>query len=224
MGSSDLRPLRGRTELLDQCRVEPARTLPDVEGDAKIQSWSARYGISSRHIWRAVSLASTTQMRELLARLGPNDRVLLIGGTRQHQGLEAGRPFEQLQQAGMHIAKLEEIVRQRDPALKSAVELLATGQSVAALDLLQRQSCIREIPDRPERILAIARDYADSSADTLIVSPDNASRRELNVAVREQLRTNGALSPEDHSFRVLIQRQDMTAPTVPGPITTKSAT
>ena len=156
------------------------------------------------------SLASTTQMRELLARLGPNDRVLLIGDTRQHQGVEAGRPFEQLQQAGMHTAKLNEIVRQRDPALKSAVELLATGQSVAALDLLQRQSCIREIPDRPERILATARNYADSSANTLIVSPDNASRRELNVAVREELRANGALSPEDHSFRVLIPRQDMT--------------
>src|SRR5208283_1646721 len=68
------------------------------------------------------SLASTNQMREFLARLGTNDRVLLIGDTRQHQGVEAGRPFEQLQEAGMHTAKLDEIVRQKDPALKSAVE------------------------------------------------------------------------------------------------------
>jgi AAA domain len=35
------------------------------------------------------SLASTNQMREFLARLGPNDRVLLIGDIRQHQGVEA---------------------------------------------------------------------------------------------------------------------------------------
>ena len=76
------------------------------------------------------SLASTNQMREFLARLGPNDRVLLIGDTRQHQGVEAGRPFEQLQEAGMRTAKLDEIVRQKDPALKSAVELLATGPSL----------------------------------------------------------------------------------------------
>jgi ATP-dependent exoDNAse (exonuclease V) alpha subunit len=156
------------------------------------------------------SLASTSQVREFLARLGSNDRVLLIGDTRQHQGVEAGRPFEQLQQAGMHTAKLDEIVRQKDPALKSAVELLAVGQSVAALDLLQRQGRVSEIPDREERIRAIARNYAESSANTLIVSPDNASRRELNVTVREELRARGALSPEDHSFRVLIQRQDMT--------------
>src|SRR6185312_10160212 len=52
------------------------------------------------------SLASTRQMRDFLARLGTNDRVLLIGDTRQHQGVEAGRPFEQLQQAGMRTAKL----------------------------------------------------------------------------------------------------------------------
>ena len=77
-------------------------------------------------------------MREFLARLGPNDRVLLIGDTRQHQGVEAGRPFEQLQEAGMRTARLDEIVRQKDPALKFAVELLATGQVSAALDALQQ--------------------------------------------------------------------------------------
>lgn len=73
------------------------------------------------------SLASTNQMREFLTRLGPNDRVLLIGDTRQHQSVEAGRPLEQLQEAGMRTARLHEIVRQQDPALKSTVELLATG-------------------------------------------------------------------------------------------------
>ena len=44
----------------------------------------------------------------------------------------------------------------------------------------------------------------------MIVSPDNASRRELNVAVRQELKANGAIAPEDHTFRVLVQRQDMT--------------
>ena len=80
------------------------------------------------------SLASTNQVREFLSRLGADDRVLLIGDIRQHQGVEAGRPFEQLQEAGMRTARLDEIVRQQDPALKSTVELLATGQVSAALD------------------------------------------------------------------------------------------
>jgi conjugative relaxase-like TrwC/TraI family protein len=156
------------------------------------------------------SLASTNQMRDFLARLGPNDRVLLIGDTRQHQGVEAGRPFEQLQEAGMRTAKLDEIVRQKDPALKSAVELLARGQVSSALESLQQQGRSEEIPSAVDRVRAIARSYAESPEKTLIVSPDNASRRELNVAVRQELKTNGSLAPEDHTFRVLVQRQDMT--------------
>jgi ATP-dependent exoDNAse (exonuclease V) alpha subunit len=156
------------------------------------------------------SLASTNHIRELFARFGPHDRVLLIGDIRQHQGVEAGRPFEQLQEAGMRTAKLDEIVRQQDPALKSAVEMLATGQVSAALDVLQQQGRIKEIPNREERVRAIAKTYIVSPENTLIVSPDNASRRQLNVAVRQELKAIGTVAPEDHTFRVLVQRQDMT--------------
>lgn len=156
------------------------------------------------------SLASTNQMREFLSRLAPQDRVLLIGDTRQHQGVEAGRPFEQLQEAGMRTAKLDQIVRQKDPELKAAVEMLATGQVSGALDALQKQGRVREIPNPEERIRVIAKSYVDSPEKTLIVSPDNASRRELNTAVRQELKASGTLAPEDHSFRVLVQRQEMT--------------
>jgi ATP-dependent exoDNAse (exonuclease V) alpha subunit len=156
------------------------------------------------------SLASTNQMREFLSRVGPNDRVLLVGDTRQHQGVEAGRPFEQLQEAGMRTARLDEIVRQQDPALKSAVELLATGHVSAALDALQEQGRVKEIPNQEERVRAIAKSYIESPQNTLIVSPDNASRRELNLAVRQELKATGTVAPEDRNFRMLVQRQDMT--------------
>ena len=156
------------------------------------------------------SLASTNQMREFLSRIGPNDHVLLIGDVRQHQGVEAGRPFEQLQEAGMRTATLDDIVRQKDPALKSAVELLATSQVSAALDVLQQQGHVKEITGAEERIRVIAKSYVESPEKSLIVSPDNASRHELNVAVRQELKATGSLAPEDYTFRVLIQRQDMT--------------
>jgi len=110
----------------------------------------------------------------------------------------------------MRTAKLDEIVRQKDPMLKAAVEMLAKGQVSAALESLQQQGRVREIPSTEERIRAIARSYVESPEKTLIVSPDNASRRELNSAVRQELKANGTLAPEDQTFRVLIQRQDMT--------------
>ena len=194
-----------------------ARQLNEAGVDAgTLQGFLAREAnpdaAAKRHFYFVdeSSLASTNQMRDFLSRLGSSDRVLLIGDTRQHQGVEAGRPFEQLQEAGMHTAKLDEIVRQKDLALKSAVELLAKGHTAAALEMLQKQDRVREIPNPQERIQTIARAYAESPANTLIVSPDNASRRELNVAVRHELRANRKLAPEDHSMRVLVQRQEMT--------------
>src|SRR6267143_14322 len=66
------------------------------------------------------------------------------------------------------------------------------------------------MPNGQERIRAIAKSYVESPQNTLIVSPDNASRRDLNVAVRQELKFNGTLAPGDHTFRVLVQRQDMT--------------
>ena len=71
------------------------------------------------------SLASTKQVNDFFKRLAPKDRVLLVGDAKQHQAVDAGRPFQQMQDAGMRTAHLEEIVRQRDPELKRAVESLA---------------------------------------------------------------------------------------------------
>jgi AAA domain len=156
------------------------------------------------------SLASTNQVREFLERMGSGDRVLLIGDTRQHQGVEAGRPFQQLQDAGMSTAKLEEIVRQRDPDLKATVEMLARGQTAAAIEALREHGRVKQIVDPQERIRTIARNYVASPERTLIVSPDNASRQELNLAVRQELKAAGVLQPDDHIFPVLIPRQDLT--------------
>jgi hypothetical protein len=41
-------------------------------------------------------------------------------------------------------------------------------------------------------------------------TPDNAPCRELNAAVRQELKANGTLALQDHQFAVLVQRQDMT--------------
>jgi conjugative relaxase-like TrwC/TraI family protein len=155
------------------------------------------------------SLASTRQMREFLDRLGPHDRVLLIGDTRQHQGVDAGKPFEQLQDAGMRTAQLDQIVRQKDPELLKAVEHLSRNETQAGISMLQSQGRITELSNPQERIVAIAKDYAANPEKTLIVSPDNASRREINQAVRMELQASGALGKENVPFPVLVARNEM---------------
>jgi len=165
-----------------------------------------------RHLYMVdeSSLASTQQVRDFLAKLDPGDRVLFIGDVRQHQGVEAGKPFEQLVQAGMKTAQLDQIVRQKDPELLRAVEHLSRGEVAEGIALLEQQGRVTEITDPRKRIAAMARSYAASPDRTLIVSPDNASRREINQAVRSELQGLGIVQPENHALRVLAPRSDMT--------------
>jgi conjugative relaxase-like TrwC/TraI family protein len=156
------------------------------------------------------SLASTRQVHEFIERLHAGDRVLLVGDTRQHEAVEAGRPFAQLQEAGMRTMRLEEIVRQKDPELKQAVEQLARGQVGAAIDSLDRQGRVHEVEGYEERISAIAREYAKSPESTLVVSPDNLSRTEINQHIHAELQARGVVRRDEHSVQTLVPRQEMT--------------
>ena len=166
----------------------------------------------SRHLYMVdeSSLASTQQVRDFLAKLDFNDRVLFIGDVRQHQGVEAGKPFELLVQAGMKTAQLDRIVRQKDPELLRAVEHLSRGEVAEAIAILEHEGRVTEIADPQRRIVAIARNYVASPTNTIVVSPNNASRREINQAVRAELKALGTVQPEDHTLRVLVPRSDMT--------------
>jgi hypothetical protein len=174
---------------------------PQVPGDP---------GSSHLYIVDESSLASTQQMRDFLNKIEPQDRVLLIGDTRQHQGVDAGKPFEQLQEAGMRTAQLDQIMRQKDPELLKAVEHLSNNETTIGLQMLDQQGRITEIVDPAQRVGAIAKEYAAHPENTLIVSPDNASRRVINQAVRQELQTLGVVEKTDHSMRVLAPRNNMT--------------
>jgi conjugative relaxase-like TrwC/TraI family protein len=156
------------------------------------------------------SLASTRQMHEFIERLHRNDRVLLVGDSRQHEAVEAGRPFAQLQEAGMRTAKLDDIVRQRDPELKQVVEQLARGQVGAAVESLDQQGRVHQVKGHDERIAAIAREYAKSPDGTLVVSPDNRSRSEINQRIHGELQSRGVVNKQEHSVRTLVPRQELT--------------
>lgn len=167
---------------------------------------------NSRHLYMLdeSSLASTRQMRDFLDKIGPQDRVLVIGDTRQHQAVDAGKPFEQMQDAGMRTSQLDQIVRQKDPELLAAVERLSRNETAAGVQMLQHQGRVTEIPDTPRRIEALARDYAARPENTIIVSPDNASRRDINRAVRLELQTTGQVSRDNQLLPTLIPRSDLT--------------
>ena len=156
------------------------------------------------------SLASTRQMHAFAGRLHPNDRVLLVGDTRQHESVEAGCIFAQMQEGGMRTVRLEEIVRQKDPELRQTVEQLARGDVGEAIAGLESQGRVHEVRGHGERIAAIAREYARAPESTLVVSPDNRSRAEINAAIRAELQAGGMVGRDEHRTPVLVPRQDLT--------------
>jgi conjugative relaxase-like TrwC/TraI family protein len=156
------------------------------------------------------SLASTKQMHTFLERLGPEDRVLLVGDVRQHEAVDAGRPYHQLQEAGIQTAHLDEIMRQRDPELKAVVEQLSRGDVQRAVERLEHQGRVHEIVSREERLMAIANEYVKDPDATLVVSPDNQSRRDLNDATHRAMQREGHVDRDEHRTSVLVPRQEIT--------------
>jgi ATP-dependent exoDNAse (exonuclease V) alpha subunit len=110
----------------------------------------------------------------------------------------------------MKTVKLEEIVRQKDPELKQVVEQLARGEVREAIQNLDRQGRVHEIQSHDDRIAAIAKEYAQSPENTLVISPDNRSRTEINVRIHAKLQRSGLVTNEDHRIRTLVPRQDLT--------------
>ncbi len=156
------------------------------------------------------SLTSTTQMHSFLGRLESEDRVLLVGDVRQHEAVEAGRPYHQLQEAGIRTAHLNEIVRQRDPELKAVVEQLSRGDVHCAIERLDQQGRVREIAQREERLVAVANEYAKDPHATLVVSPDNQSRQDLNDVIHRAMQRESHVDQVEHRTPVLGPRQEIT--------------
>jgi hypothetical protein len=100
--------------------------------------------------------------------------------------------------------------RSQPPPSLCLVAHLSRGEIAEGVALLEQQGRVTEITDPQQRIAAIAQSYAASLNNTIVISPDNASRRQINQAVRSELQALGAFATEEHTLRVLAPRSDMT--------------
>ena len=142
------------------------------------------------------SLASTVQARDLLriANALRIPRVVLVGDAKQLDAVDAGKPFAQLQAAGMPTATMDEIMRQRDPALKEAVEASLRGDIARAFEKLG--SNVAEV--KPDNIAgAVAARWLrldeEGRANTGVMAPSHELRQQINGHIRERLAREGRL-------------------------------
>ncbi|WP_427047328.1 MobF family relaxase [Halomonas casei] len=145
----------------------------------------------------------TRQMEQLMKLVEKSgSRMVMLGDTEQTKAIEAGRPFDQLQKEGMQTARMDEIMRQKSPELKKAVELAAGGK---AGESLGHVSNIYEIKEDTSSWEKLAHDFISLSPqdrdNTIIVSGTNEARRHINKTIRQGLETEGKGSHYDVLLR-----------------------
>ncbi|MCR9260905.1 MAG: conjugative relaxase [Pseudomonadaceae bacterium] len=156
------------------------------------------------------SLQNTQDAADLLTfSRQTRSRVFLIGDRQQLGAIEAGKPFDQLIKAGMHYAEMRDIMRQKDsPELKAAVESSIEKNPQAALEHISKT--VHEIKDRDKRIQSIVdRVLALPESErqkTLVLIPDNDTRREVNQMVRKGLQAKGVVEKAELKLKGLINR------------------
>ena len=142
------------------------------------------------------SLASTVQARDLLkiANALRIPRLVLVGDAKQLDAVDAGKPFAQLQGAGMQTATMDEIMRQRDPALKEAVEASLKGDIERAFEKLG-SNVVEVNPDNIAGAVAARwlRLDADARQNTGVMAPSHELRLGINGHIRERLAREGRI-------------------------------
>ena len=120
--------------------------------------------------------------------------MVLVGDAKQLDAVDAGKPFAQLQAAGMKTAVMDEIMRQRDPALKEAVMASLKGEIGRAFEKLG--SNVAEV--KADNIAgAVAARWLrlspEQRGNTGVMAPSHELRRQINGHIRERLAREGRI-------------------------------
>ena len=162
------------------------------------------------------SLASTVQVRDLLriTKTLRIPRVVLVGDEKQLDAVDAGKPFAQLQRAGMKTAVMDEILRQRDPDLKAAVEASLAGDVRRAFGKLGPNVAEAKADNLAGAVAARWLKLSPHEREnTGVMAPSHELRQAINGHIRDRLAREGtirgpALRERAHGLTRLHRRRE----------------
>jgi len=158
-----------------------------------------------------------------------NARLILSGDYKQHSPVQAGDALKLLeQQSQLPVARVNEIVRQKETAKhKAVIEKLARGIGLKnkpearkneveqAFDTLDKNGNIIEEGIQEDRQKRIAEDYLKQvqkkDNDVFVVAPTNKEKQQITDAIRNILKENGKLGEAEKEFLRLQDKQLTTA-------------
>jgi len=186
-----LAPYGSQVHALKELGVE-AKTLASFLANPRVQS---ELGPRSVVVLDEAGVVPAHQMADLMRLVERSGaRMVMLGDVKQTGAVEAGKPFAQMQEAGMMRSLLTDIQRQKTPDLKAAVLDAAADKTTKAL--MHLGSRIVQIKEHDARYTEIANTYLALSpaerAQTLIVTGTNEARRQVNTLVRAGLNLKGS--------------------------------
>ena len=162
------------------------------------------------------SMIANTHMENLMKiseRL--NIKMVMVGDVKQLGAVEAGKPFDIMQRAGMQVAYMDEIIRQRNEQLKQAVYSVVNERS--PIDAINKafDKVGKNIVDldkgtkvQSEQVAAyVAAKYCALSKqeqqNTIVTAQANETRNLLNRDIRQIYIKEGVLGKEGYNREVL---------------------
>lgn len=152
------------------------------------------------------SFTSTREMFYLLHLIQKLDaKLVIMGDNKQLNSVEAGRILYLLLGSRINIVAMTENVRLKEYKALKMLQHLYKQEIGEALQTLG--SSIVEIADRTERLQYIANHYLQKTPaereNSLIVTPLNKDRREVNACIHKGLRKSQELSGQEYKVAVL---------------------
>ena len=153
----------------------------------------------------AVGLDDMAKLFEL-ARLR-NCRVIMSGDTGQHSSVPKGDALRILEQySNYRFSELTTIRRQKPEAFRQIVKLAAAKQTGQAFAKLMELGAVSEAPTDDGQLYQKAADAYLSATkqgkSALLVSPTWAEIEAVTEKVRETLKADGVVSPDEQAFPV----------------------
>ncbi len=133
-------------------------------------------------------------------------RVVLSGDYRQHSAVARGDAFRLLEsEAGLSVAELKTIRRQKGSDYRKAVEAISAGTAKGAekgFEMLDKMGAIVEASGEARRRMLV-NDYMDTAGDgetALIIAPTHAEGMDITADIREGLKKTGKLGGHECFF------------------------
>ena len=159
------------------------------------------------------SLTSTEQARKFLdiAATG-RAKVVMIGDTKQLGAVEAGKPFHQLQKAGMATPEMSEVLRQKNnPYLRDTLSLVRDGNIKVAFER-HKDNIIQATQSEHVGSLAGKKWLGlphHKRQGTLVVAQSRATRSMVSATIRDGLQSEGRITG-DAAMIDTLERKDLT--------------